>query len=47
MPAHKIEFAPELIAEAKRLYETTTTQVGDIAAMLLSLIHISEPTRPY
>lgn len=34
MPARKIEFAPELIAEAKRLYETTTTQVGDIAAML-------------
>ena len=34
MPAHKIEFAPELIAEAKRLYENTATQVGDIAAML-------------
>ena len=33
MPAHKIQIAPELIAEGKRLYEQTLTLTSDIAAM--------------
>jgi hypothetical protein len=34
MAPKKMEFAPELIAEAKRLYEQTLATVDDIAAML-------------
>lgn len=34
MAAHKRVFAPERIAEAKRLYENSGTPAGDIAAML-------------
>jgi hypothetical protein len=34
MAPKKMEFAPELIAEAKRLYELTLAPVDDIAAML-------------
>jgi hypothetical protein len=34
MVAHKRDFSPEQIAEAKRLYEQTVTPVLDIAAML-------------
>jgi hypothetical protein len=32
MPAHKIEIAPEVVAEGKRLYERTLTPMSDIAA---------------
>jgi hypothetical protein len=34
MPAHKIEIAPEVIAEGKRLYERTQTPLRDIAAYM-------------
>jgi len=34
MAAHKIEIAPELVAQGRRLYENTQTSVRDIAAML-------------
>jgi hypothetical protein len=34
MPAHRIEIAPEVIAEGKRLYEQTRTPVQDIAAFM-------------
>ena len=34
MAAHKIPIAPELIAEGKRLHETTLTPLSDIAAVM-------------
>jgi hypothetical protein len=34
MSAHKIYIAPEMIAEGKRLHETTLTPLADIAAMI-------------
>lgn len=34
MAAHKIQIAPELIAEGKRLHETTLTPLCDIAAVM-------------
>lgn len=34
MTAHKIQLAPELAAEGKRLYEQTLTPLRDIAAMM-------------
>jgi hypothetical protein len=34
MVARKIEIAPELIAEGKRLYEQTLTPLNDIAAVM-------------
>jgi hypothetical protein len=34
MGAHKIQIASELIAEGKRLHETTLTPLSDIAAMM-------------
>lgn len=34
MPAHKIDIAPGVIAEGKRLYERTLTPVRDIAAYM-------------
>ena len=34
MAAHKIEIAPELVAQGKRLYENSQTSVRDIAAMM-------------
>lgn len=34
MAAHRIEIAPELVAEGKRLYEQTQTPVQDIAALM-------------
>ena len=34
MTAHKIQIAPELAAEGKRLYEQTLTPLRDIAAMM-------------
>jgi hypothetical protein len=34
MPVHKIEIAPEVIAEGKRLYERTLTPLRDIAALM-------------
>ncbi len=33
MPTHKIQIAPELVAEGKRLHETTLTPPSDIAAV--------------
>ncbi len=34
MPTHKIEIAPDVIAEGKRLYERTLTPLRDIAAYM-------------
>ena len=34
MPARKIEIAPDLVQEGKRLYELTSTPVRDIAALM-------------
>jgi hypothetical protein len=34
MGARRIEIAPELVAEGKRLYEQTLTPIADIAAMM-------------
>jgi hypothetical protein len=34
MASPKIQVAPELVAEGQRLYETTMTTIGDIAALM-------------
>ena len=34
MATPKIQIAPELVAEGKRLYETTMTTIADIAALM-------------
>ena len=39
--------APKELDEAKALVIETRTYLGEVPDMALSLIHISEPTRPY